>query len=41
VFFDPQRPASSVLEKGGSTLTLLFVGVAVIIGATVIGAVLA
>jgi len=37
VFFDPQQPATAVLEKGGSTRVMLFVGVAVISGSFVIG----
>jgi Protein of unknown function (DUF3592) len=40
VFFDPQRPSNAVLEKGGSTRVMLFVGVAVIVGACAMGLVL-
>jgi hypothetical protein len=40
VFFDPQKPAMSVLQQGGSTMVGIIVGVAVIIGSCVIGLVL-
>jgi hypothetical protein len=40
VFFDPQRPSTAVLEKGGSTWVMLFAGAAVIVGACAIGLVL-
>jgi hypothetical protein len=32
VFFDPQAPSSAVLEKGGSTRFMVFLGVALIVG---------
>jgi hypothetical protein len=37
VFFDPQQPSTAVLEKGGSTKVMLFVGVAVIVGCCLVG----
>jgi hypothetical protein len=37
VFFDPQHPSIAVLEKGGSTRVMLFVGVAVIAGSCLVG----
>jgi hypothetical protein len=37
VFFDPQQPATSVLEKGGSTRFMVFIGIALIIGGCVAG----
>ena len=37
VFFDPRAPSTAVLEQGGSTRTMLFVGIAVAIGGCVIG----
>jgi len=40
VFFDPNQPSTAVLEKGGSTKTGMFVGVAVILGSLVMGTVL-
>ena len=32
VFFDPAKPSSTVLEKGGSTRFMVFLGVALIVG---------
>jgi MFS family permease len=37
VFFDPRAPSTAVLEQGGSTRTMLFVGIAVAVGGCVIG----
>lgn len=39
VFFDPQKPSTAVLEKGGSAglLVMMFVGIAVILGSCVVG----
>jgi hypothetical protein len=37
VFFDPRAPLTAVLEQGGSTRTMLVVGIAVAIGGCVIG----
>jgi hypothetical protein len=37
VFYDPQRPSTAVLEKGGSTRVMMFVGVAVIAGSWLVG----
>jgi hypothetical protein len=31
VFFDPQKPSNAVLEKGGSTTSMLFGGVVIIV----------
>jgi hypothetical protein len=35
VFFDPQEPSSAVLERGGSTRFMVFLGVALIVGGCV------
>lgn len=40
VFFNPQQPAMSVLQQGGSTMVGIIVGIAVIVGSCVIGIVL-
>jgi hypothetical protein len=40
VFFDPLTPSTAVLEKGGSTRGMMFVGVAVIAGCCVVGLVM-
>lgn len=32
VYFDPQQPSKAVLEKGGSTRFMVFLGVALILG---------
>jgi hypothetical protein len=37
VFFDPQHPSTAVLEKGGSTRVMMFVGIAVIAGSWLVG----
>jgi hypothetical protein len=37
VFFDPGAPTTAVLEQGGSTRTMLVVGIAVAIGGCAIG----
>jgi hypothetical protein len=37
VFFDPHKPSTALLERGGSTAFMLFVGVAVILGSCVAG----
>ena len=41
VYFDPQQPSTSVLEKGGSTRFMVFIGIALIIGGCVAGLVMA
>ena len=40
VFFDPQRPSTAVLEKGGSTTIGLIVGIVVIVASCGIGVLL-
>ncbi len=37
VFFDPLTPSTAVLEKGGSTKAMMFVGAAVIVGSCLLG----
>jgi hypothetical protein len=37
VFYDPQHPSTAVLEKGGSTRVMMFVGIAVIAGSWLVG----
>lgn len=37
VFYDPQAPANAVLERGGSTRAMMFVGVAVFAGFCLFG----
>ena len=41
VYYDPQQPTTAVLEKGGSTKVMLFVGIAVIAFGCVVALVMA